>query len=458
MDKPKERGEALGNDWNYNGGGRSTDDASASKAMKGGGDSKFKSEKESMKDLRKMSGSPRSVEIPAKFAPGEPPAPRPAASVEPMAGTASRTPKSTVRDSQSGLLTAGSFDDNLEPEFFRRFAGQLGQFPGLGELAGKMVGHRLTVLIKGSDGQPVGNARVHITGPRGGPAVELTSRSDGRVVFLSSWDEVPADDELFVTVTPPGSGKSVKNTVRKGATRWEVVLPATRGELPRQLDLAIVLDTTGSMSDELEYLKAEIRGIAAAVDKKFPQVNKHYGLILYRDEGDEYVTRRFDFTSSVEEFRKNLAKQSAAGGGDEPEAMHKALEEALQLRWREGNTARVVFSVTDAPPHAQFMERTMKAADKLRKQGVAIYPVACSGYNNEAEFILRSCALFTGSQFIFLTDDSGVGNAHGEPHIPFYHVQKLDKMMIRMIAAELSGKRIEPEKGEIIRTVGRPIN
>ena len=138
--------------------------------------------------------------------------------------------------------------------------------------------------------------------------------------------------------------------------------------------------------------------------------------------------------------------------------MHKALEEALQLRWREGNTARVVFLVTDAPPHAQFMERTMKAADKLRKQGVAIYPVACSGYDNEAEFILRSCALLTGSQFIFLTDDSGVGNAHGEPHIPFYHVQKLDKMMIRMIAAELSGKRIEPEKDEIIRTVGRPIN
>src|SRR5262249_55905761 len=153
-----------------------------------------------------------------------------------------------------------------------------------------------------------------------------------------------------------------KNTVRKGATRWEVVLHSSRGELPKSLDLAIVLDTTGSMGDELDYLKAEIRSIAATVHDKFPQVNQHYGLILYRDEGDEYVTRRFDFTTSIEDFRANLARQTATGGGDEPEAMHKALEEALQLRWRDGNTARVLFLITDAPPHAQFMDRTMKAA------------------------------------------------------------------------------------------------
>ena len=89
-------------------------------------------------------------------------------------------------------------------------------------------------------------------------------------------------------------------------------------------------------------------------------------------------------------------------------------------------------------------------------QGIRAHPGTPQGLL--ALVLTENTALFTGSQFIFLTDDSGVGNAHGEPHIPFYHVQKLDKMMTRMIAAELSGKRIEPEKGEIIRTVGRPIN
>jgi hypothetical protein len=90
----------------------------------------------------------------------------------------------------------------------------------------------------------------------------------------------------------------------------------------------------------------------------------------------------------------------------------------------------------------------------LRKKGVAIYPLACSGYDDAAEFVLRTCAVMTGGQFLFLTDDSGVGDSHAEPHIPYYNVQKLDRLMVRMIACELAGKRIEPEQGEILRAVG----
>ena len=71
---------------------------------------------------------------------------------------------------------------------------------------------------------------------------------------------------------------------------------------------------------------------------------------------------------------------------------------------------------------------------------------------------MRSCAMLTGGQFLFLTDDAGVGNSHAEPHIPFYHVQKLDRLMIRMITSELAGRRLDPERDEIMRTVGKPIN
>src|SRR5438094_302153 len=125
---------------------------------------------------------------------------------------------------------------------------------------------------------------------------------------------------------------------------------------------------------------------------------------------------------------------------------------------RPGHTARVMFLLPHAPPHLQHLGRTMAAADRPRRQGSAIYPVACSGYKDDAEVVLRSLSMLTGTQFLFLTDDSGVGNSHAEPHIPFYHVQKLDQMMIRMIAGELSGKRLEPEASQIIRTVGKPIN
>jgi hypothetical protein len=276
-------------------------------------------------------------------------------------------------------------------------------------------------------------------------------------VFLASWDRLPGG-LLTVTVTPPDGSPAVTQTVPRDVLRWEITLPDTPSGLPSQLDLALVLDTTGSMSDELEFLKSEIKSIADAVQSRFRHVDQRFALLVYRDDGDEYVTRSFDFTPSLGAFRANLSQQKASGGGDEPEAMHLALEKTQQWQWRDGPTARVLFLITDAPPHRQHVERTLRAADALRQRGVAIYPIACSGYNPEAECVLRTSALMTGSQFLFLTDDSGVGNSHAEPHIPFYHVEKLDRLMIRMIASELSGKQLAPERSEILRTVGKPIN
>lgn len=388
-------------------------------------------------------------------APGEG-APRPA-TVEPMAGTdrPRRVPDSGPKP---GILTAGSFDDTLNPEFFRRFTDAVRQDPQVPGLAARMQGHSLVIAVRGEGDAPVGNVRVRASGAPGGNGVELTTRSDGRVVFLPSFDGLPQDGSINVTVTPPGGGNPVEQAVPVKGGRWDVTLPGVKPGLPRNLDLVLVLDTTGSMGKELDYLKSEWKSIATTIHDRFPEVNQRFGLVLYRDEGDEYVTRPFPFTASVEEFRKNLAAQRAAGGGDEPEALHRGLEEATQYPWRSDDTARVLFLVTDAPPHAQYVGRSMDALNVLRKQGVAVYGVKTGNPSNAAELVLRSCSLLTGSQYVFLTDDSGVGNAHGEPHIPFYSVQKLDRMMARMVEAELRGRRVDPLPEEILRTVGRPIN
>jgi hypothetical protein len=364
-------------------------------------------------------------------------------------------PKPTP-EPQSGRLTAGSFDDNLFPDAFRRFASKMGQESAISGLTGRLFGRRLIVTVKGKDGQPLGNARVRVMGNDGQASVDLVTRSDGRVVFVASWDNV--DGDLSVTVTPPDGSPPVSKAVDREAGRIEVALPNVAAPLPKNLDLVLVLDTTGSMGDELAYLKSEFKAIAATIAAKFPNVNQRYGLVVYRDRnmGDEYVTRHFDFTPSVDEFRKRLGAQSASGGGDKPEAMEAGLEDALRLQWRAADTARVLFLVGDAPPHAQDMGKAMTQVDALRKKGVAIYPLACSGYDPPCELVMRSGAMLTGGQFLFLTDDSGVGEAHGEPHIPFYHVERQASLMVRMIASELLGRRLEPAAEDIVRTVGNP--
>lgn len=363
--------------------------------------------------------------------------------------------KPARQGAKSGVLTAGSFDDNLDPEPYRKFFRQIGQDSVLRDLPSRFLGHRLIVTVKDGAAQPVGNARVTIRS-EGASAVELVTRTDGRVIFIPAWDQVPADADFQVSVRPPGGAAEVRETVNRTATEHTVTLSAFKASPPQELDLCLVIDTTGSMGDELEFLKAELRSIARTIHERFPQVQQRYSLVFYRDKGDQYVTRKFDFTTSLDDVRNNLHAQSAGGGGDMPEAVHKALEDANGLEWRNGNAARVLFLVSDAPPHTEHFVSTMNAVNGLRKKGVAIYPMACSGYDNPTEFMMRTSALVTGGQFLFLTDDSGVGNGHAEPHLTNYRVEKLERLMVRMIASELAGKRIAAAPNDVVRTVGQP--
>jgi len=71
-----------------------------------------------------------------------------------------------------------------------------------------------------------------------------------------------------------------------------------------------------------------------------------------------------------------------------------------------------------------------------------------------AEYAMRAMAALTQSRYLFLTDDSGVGNPHAPPAIDCYLVTRLDALLRRVIDSQISGRRIEPDQGEVIRTVG----
>lgn len=224
-----------------------------------------------------------------------------------------------------------------------------------------------------------------------------------------------------------------------------------------QLDLALIIDTTGSMSDEIRYLQAEFQQIAEDIDIAFPDAAQRWSLILYRDIGDEYVVRSFDFVSDREEFQRQLAAQSANGGGDYPEAPDAALAALQDLSWRAGDqVARMAFWVADAPHHA---ENSSRLADQVRAaatRDIHLYPVASSGVDETTEFTMRASAQLTGGRYLFLTDDSGVGGSHKEPTIPCYFVTRLQQALTRMVAIEMTGEYREPATEEVLRTGGDP--
>jgi hypothetical protein len=222
------------------------------------------------------------------------------------------------------------------------------------------------------------------------------------------------------------------------------------------IDIALMLDTTGSMSDELSYLQTELSGISGAVGQRFPDADVRWSLVVYRDMGDEYVTRTFDFTADAETFRGELGAQRAGGGGDEPEAVPAALEQTLRHSWRGAEVAQMLLWVGDAPHHDVDTGVMRDAVLQARDRGIRIYPVAASSANPLAEATMRVAAQVTGGRYLFLTDDSGIGNQHREPQVPCYYVTTLNDAIVRSIAMELTGSYVDPSPDSIVRVMGRP--
>lgn len=226
---------------------------------------------------------------------------------------------------------------------------------------------------------------------------------------------------------------------------------------PREtLDVALVIDTTGSMSDELYYLTVEFDALASRIHKAYPTAEQRWSLTVYRDHGDDYVVRATDFTSDLDAFQTALASESAGGGGDYPEAPDEGLAAATELSWRQGSTARLMFWLADAPHHTEDAPAMVHAARAAAERDVHIYPIAASGIDELTELTMRSVAQLTLGRYLFLTDDSGIGNSHKEPTIPCYYVTRLDDAILRMVDIEMSGLYREPSSGEIIRTGGDP--
>ena len=260
----------------------------------------------------------------------------------------------------------------------------------------------------------------------------------------------------FLGASAGQASASIFSPSERDAAHARAMVPATA---KTELDVMLVLDTTSSMGDELTFLQAEFRDIAAAVQAKFPQVAPRFSLVVYRDHVDEYLTRQFDFSTDVATFQTNLAAQSAAGGGDLPEAVPEGLGAGVSQSWRtDENVARVMFWVADAPQHPGEETKVHDVVASAQQKGIHIYPVASSDADGSAELTMRDTAQLTGGRYLFLTDDSGVGNSHAEPHIPCYVVTSLNTAIVRMVETEMTGTRAEATTEQILRTVGDPVD
>jgi hypothetical protein len=312
----------------------------------------------------------------------------------------------------------------------------------------------VTVKVADDSGRAIPFAEVKVTCSDGN-SITMATQADGTAVFFPGLDRL--SERISVSARQDGrviaDARPVLVSNKRGGQTVGLTAENARSAVDK-LDLMFVVDTTGSMGDEIRYLQSELKSIIETVTRKHQGVDIRLGFVFYRDQGDDYVTYSVDFDRDIARQQTVLARQGADGGGDYPEAMDQALIRAVGHKWRP-DAVKSLFLVADAPPHNDKFGRTWAAAEAARANRIHITPIAASGVAGEAEYAMRAMAAATQSRYLFLTDDSGVGNPHAPPAIDCYLVTRLDALVRRVIDSQLSGRRIEPDKDEVIRSVGK---
>ncbi len=240
-------------------------------------------------------------------------------------------------------------------------------------------------------------------------------------------------------IRKPKSFKRGINTVKLGVSC----------DVNNNADIAFVVDATGSMADEINFIKRDLNKVVYKAKENFSDVNIRFASVFYRDYTDDYVTKHKDFTNVLSEALVYIDEQGAAGGGDSPEAVDDALELAVnKLSWNSQARAKIIFLVLDAPAHNEpkNIEKLQKLTKAAAKKGIKIIPVTGSGLNKSGEYLMRALALGTNGKYVFLTNHSGIGHKHIAPSTDEYEVELLLDRMSTIITNNLYYPNCEKEE------------
>lgn len=348
----------------------------------------------------------------------------------------------------SGMITAAAWNDNLYyNDWLALFAqgedkdGKFYHYTVADESWGYDSLNRIDVLVTNADG-PVAGAGVVAYDEEGNVSFRAVTDAQGRAYLF------PSAESGSITVT--NGDETVSESFSKENRSIELELVGEENKL-NVIEIMLVLDVTGSMGDEIYFLKAELADVINRIAENDSETVIKLALLFYRDTDDTVPFDYYDFTdvttaSGLSAQQAALDKQSAIGGGDYPEAVDTALEMAVNKQWSTGATTKIIFHVLDAPAHDTDAnkQKLVNATERAAELGIRICPIICSGAAGETEYTMREAAVYTGGTFIFVTDDSGIGDPHYDPDLPNATVELLNSLMVRLVKGYHTGELDAP--------------
>ena len=332
---------------------------------------------------------------------------------------------------QGGLVTAGEWNDLDNWDFYQKTL-MKEPFKGFPDDWQMYTNHRIAVAITAKN-KPAANATVTLF--RNDTPI-WTAKTDnlGRAeLWVGAFQK---EKELNTALLRLKMNEQWVSTATISETQVNrIALDETLPSPTNLVQIAFMVDATGSMGDELEFLKMDLKKVINEVQKTNTQLKISTATVFYRDEGDEYVVKHSPFTEDINQTTEFISQQRADGGGDFPEAVDKALVQLNQLQWQPEARTRIAFLVLDAPPHNKpaVISSIQYSVKTAAASGIKLIPVVASGIDKTTEFLMRFIAMYTNGTYVFITDHSGIGNKHLEPSVGEYQVEKLSDLMVRLI-------------------------
>jgi len=337
---------------------------------------------------------------------------------------------------RAGLLTAGEWNDlhNWNRHWVDLLAD--GETDAFQKMYGFFPRQRFTIMLTNEHGFPIADAVAQLKTTGGKMLWEARTDNTGKAelwaaLFNPEKENTPLRAEVWL------AGVMHEIPALKAASEGFNELRINAAcKAPQNVDIVWAVDATGSMGDEIEYLKTELLDVIGRAKRHNPELSYRMGTVFYRDKGDEYITKSSGLSSDIPTTVAFIQKQFAGGGGDYPEAVHSALEEAIfSQKWSENALARICFLVLDASPHqgADINESLQKSIREAARLGIRIVPIAASGIQKDTEFLMKFFGLATNGSYVFLTDHSGIGGKHLEPTTDEYKVEPLNQLLVRLI-------------------------
>lgn len=332
---------------------------------------------------------------------------------------------------QGGLVTAGEWNDLDNWAFYQKTL-MKEPFKGFPDDWQMYTNHRIAVAITAKN-KPAANASVTLF--RNDTPI-WTAKTDnlGRAeLWVGAFQK---EKELNTALLRLKVNEQWVSTATISETQVNrIALDETLPSPTNLVQIAFMVDATGSMGDELEFLKMDLKKVINEVQKTNTQLKISTATVFYRDEGDEYVVKHSPFTENINQTTEFISQQRADGGGDFPEAVDKALVQLNQLQWQPEARTRIAFLVLDAPPHNKpaVISSIQYSVKTAAASGIKLIPVVASGIDKTTEFLMRFIAMYTNGTYVFITDHSGIGNKHLEPSVGEYQVEKLSDLMVHLI-------------------------